>query len=210
MLPQESSRPFLIVLEGIDGTGKSTQARRLADLLRQRGATVLLDHEPTNGPWGQQLRASALTGRLSAAAELELFIQDRQQHVAEVISPALAAGHVVILDRYYFSNMAYQGAQGMDPEAIRCANESFAPVPDLLLLLDLPVDTALQRIHRRDSHANLFESRDNLQRCRDIFLRLRGEPYCHVIAADDDMETVFARMLAIVSNHPHCPSTPIS
>ncbi len=205
MSPPESNRRFFIVLEGIDGTGKSTQAQRLAASLRARGATVLVDCEPTAGPWGQKLRESAQSGRLSASEELEFFIQDRQQHVSETILPALAAGQVVILDRYYFSNMAYQGARGMDPESIRLANERFAPVPNLLLLLDLPVEQALQRIKQRDLNTNLFETRDNLQRCRDIFLSLRDEPFCHVIAADRDADSVFEHLLSIVTNHPHCP-----
>ena len=183
---------MFIVLEGIDGTGKSTQAKRLADDFRSRGKTVTLSREPTDGPWGTLLRNSAETGRLSPEEELQAFYNDRKQHVGELIKPALEAGHVVILDRYYFSMMAYQGARGFDPAVIRRENESFAPVPDLLLILDLDVDTALKRIGSRGDTANEFEQRANLQRCREIFLSLKNEPFARVIDANHSADEVAA------------------
>ena len=144
----------LLVLEGIDGTGKSTQSKLLAAALRERGMRVTSSREPTDGPYGTRLRNSATTGRLSPEEELQLFLQDRCEHVETLINPALEAGEVIILDRYYFSSMAYQGVRGFDPAEIRRVNEEFAPQPDLLLLLDLPVDTALERIGIRDGEAN--------------------------------------------------------
>ena len=180
MQPQQG---LFIVIEGIDGTGKSTQARILADHLRSHGSDVVLSREPTDGHWGKKLRESAQSGRLPPDLELEYFLNDRRQHVDELIAPALAAGKVVILDRYYFSTMAYQGARGIDPAEIRRKNEQFAPTPDLLLILDLDVDTALERIGSRGDSANEFEQRAALQTCRDIFLGLRHAPYCHIIDA---------------------------
>jgi len=172
---------MLIVLEGIDGTGKSTQTRLLAEWFESRGREVVRSREPTDGPWGRKLRESAADGRLSPEQELELFLKDRRQHVGELIGPALAAGKDVILDRYYFSTMAYQGARGFDPDEIRRRNEAFAPLPDHLFILDLPVDLALDRIGARGDTANEFEKRESLERCRDIFLSLRKEPYAHLI-----------------------------
>lgn len=189
---------MFIVIEGIDGTGKSTQARRLADHMISQGKTVVLSHEPTDGPWGTLLRNSADTGRLSPEKELETFLKDRQQHVTEKIAPALAAGHTVILDRYYFSTMAYQGARGFDPQEIRKRNEAFAPIPDLLLILDLDVDTAIARIGRRGDHTNEFEQRANLQRCREIFLTLRHEPFARVIPCADSLDEITKRILSEV------------
>src|SRR5690606_9901276 len=136
------------------GTGKSTQTKRLAEWLRGHGREVVLSREPTDGPWGTKLRESAATGRLSPADELNYFLNDRRQHVEETILPALHTGKFVVLDRYYFSSMAYQGARGGDPEEIRRLNEAFAPPPDLLLILDLEVDLALERIGRRGEVAN--------------------------------------------------------
>lgn len=189
----------LVVIEGIDGTGKSTQARRLAEWLEKKGREVVLSREPTDGPWGRKLRESAASGRLSPEEELQYFLNDRRQHVEEKILPALAAGKVVILDRYYFSTMAYQGSRGFDPAEIRRLNESFAPVPDLLLILDLDVDHALARIGHRGDTANEFEQRDALQRCRDIFLSLRGEAFARIIDSTGTLDDVTGRIEAAVA-----------
>lgn len=185
----------LIVIEGIDGTGKSTQATMLAEALRAQGHEVRQSFEPTNGPWGKKVRESATTGRLSIEEELSYFIKDRKQHVEELITPTVEAGNTVVLDRYYFSTMAYQGARGIDPQAIRVENEAFAPQPDVLLILDLPVDKALSRIGVRDGEANEFEQRESLQYCRDMFLSLKDEPFAHVISADQSIEAVHAEIM---------------
>jgi dTMP kinase len=187
---------MFIVIEGIDGTGKSTQAKRLAEHFTAMGRTVTLSREPTDGPWGTLLRNSANTGRLSPEEELETFLKDRRQHVAEKIAPALDAGQVVILDRYYFSTMAYQGSRGFDPVKIREDNEAFAPIPDLLLILDLNVDTALSRIGSRGDTANEFEQRANLERCRQIFLSLKDEPFARLIDANQSVDKVTQSILA--------------
>jgi len=186
---------MFIAIEGIDGTGKSTQAKRLAEYFRSQGREVTLSREPTDGVWGTMLRDSASTGRLSPQEELDAFLKDRQEHVTETIKPALAAGHVVILDRYYFSTMAYQGARGFDPQKIRADNEAFAPVPDLLLILDLDLDTALTRIGTRGDTANEFEQRSNLERCRAIFLSLKDEPFVRIIPSSASLDEVFAGII---------------
>lgn len=189
----------LIVIEGIDGTGKSTQATMLAESLRKAGHEVIQSFEPTNGPWGRKLRESATTGRLSIEDELDYFLKDRRQHVDELINPTVERGGIVILDRYYFSSMAYQGARGIDPSEIRKKNEAFAPLPDILIILDLDVDIALNRIGVRDGEANEFEQRESLQFCRDLFLSLKNESFAHVVDTDASIEEVHARVIAIVS-----------
>lgn len=191
---------LLIVIEGIDGTGKSTQAQRLGAWLNHQGREVVLSREPTDGPWGKKLRESAAAGRLAPADELEYFLNDRREHVAEKIAPALAAGQVVILDRYYFSTMAYQGARGFDPAEIRRLNEQFAPLPDLLLILDLDVDAAHTRIGVRGDTANEFEQRESLQRCREIFLSLQDEPFTRVIDSNGSLDDVAARIRQAVAS----------
>ncbi|MEK7953928.1 dTMP kinase [Luteolibacter soli] len=190
---------LFIVLEGIDGTGKSTQSRQLAEWFRDQGREVIASREPTDGPWGAKIRATAATGRLSPEEELEYFLKDRREHVEQLIAPALAAGKVVILDRYYFSTMAYQGSRGVDPGEIRRQNEAFAPVPDLLFILDLDVDTALSRIGGRGDTANEFEKHESLTKCREIFLGLAGEPFVHVISSGDGPEVVQERLREIVA-----------
>ena len=189
-----SEKGLFIVIEGIDGTGKSTQAKRLGEWFESQGREVVLSYEPTHGQWGKQLRDSMTEGRLSPEEELELFIKDRREHVETLIQPSLDAGKVVILDRYYFSTMAYQGARGFDPQSIRELNESFAPRPDLLLVLDLDVDTAHQRIGTRGDTTNEFEQRDTLTKCREIFLSLKDEDFVKVIDATADMDTVTERI----------------
>ena len=193
------SQGLFIVIEGIDGTGKSTQSKRLTEWFRSRGREVVLSREPTDGPWGKKLRESATTGRLSAEEELECFLNDRREHVQMSIKPALAEGKVVILDRYYFSTMAYQGARGFDPLEIRRRNEAFAPQPDLLLILDLSVESAHGRIGARGDTANEFEQRDTLTRCREIFLSLRDEPFACVIDAEPSLNEVTADILSVVT-----------
>jgi dTMP kinase len=186
---------ILIVFEGIDGTGKSSHAKRLASFFSSLGREVVLSHEPTNGPWGRKLRESAATGRLDAEQELEYFLRDRKEHVEQLIQPSLAEGKVVILDRYYFSTMAYQGLRGFDPADIRARNEAFAPVPDLLIVLDLDVDIALQRITGRGDQANHFEKREALEKIRETFLALRGEPFVRVIDASQTMDQIAAQIV---------------
>jgi dTMP kinase len=190
---------ILIVIEGIDGTGKSTQSLSLAAWLTSQGRQVVLSREPTAGPWGKKLRESAASGRLSPQDELEYFLKDRRQHVEELITPSLAAGKVVILDRYYFSTMAYQGARGFDPAEIRRHNETFAPVPNLLLIMDLDLDTALERIGARGDIANEFEQRENLERCREIFLALQAEHFVQVIDSHGTLDQVAQRIREAVA-----------
>lgn len=186
---------FLIVVEGIDGTGKSTQVRLLAEALRADGHHVVTSREPTDGPHGTRLRQSATTGRLSPQEELELFLKDRREHVDSLIRPTLDAGGIVILDRYYFSTMAYQGGRGFDPQEIRRANEEFAPQPDLLLHLDLPVDDALARVGARDGSANQFEQHEALQHCSDVFHSLTDD-FVRRIDTTQPIEAVHADILA--------------
>jgi len=192
------AKGYLIVIEGIDGTGKSTQATMLAEALRKSGREVVQSFEPTNGPWGKKLRDSATTGRLSIEDELEYFINDRREHVEQLIIPTIKSGGIVILDRYYFSTMAYQGARGIDPEVIRVKNETFAPQPDTLIILDLDVDIALQRIGVRDGQANEFEKRESLDFCRKLFLSLKDETYAYVIDANTEITEVNASVMAAV------------
>jgi dTMP kinase len=161
---------FLLVIEGIDGAGKSTLQRRLADWCRAQGRTVTTSREPTDGPHGRALRESARAGRLSPEAELELFLKDRHEHVTNLIKPALERGEVVILDRYYFSTAAYQGARGIDPQKIIVANQAFAPVPDLVFLLDLDPTASHQRIGSRGGAPDGFEGAVYLADVRKIFL----------------------------------------
>ena len=192
-------RGFLLVLEGIDGTGKSTLARSLAKWLRERGSEVITSREPTDGPHGTALRQTAKTGRLSLEDELALFLKDRAEHVTTLIAPALARGAVVILDRYYFSTAAYQGARGLDPQAIIAENETFAPIPDLVLLLDLDPATGSARITRRGDLLDDFEALDYQREVRRIFLAL-DRPFIRRVDASQETGHVFQKARAMVES----------
>lgn len=200
MIKRNDSGLF-IVIEGIDGTGKSTQAKMLQSALLAAGHKVKLDREPSDGPYGKMLRDSAITGRLSPQEELDLFHKDRQQHVDEMILPCLKNGEIVILDRYYFSTMAYQGQRGFDQAEIRATNEAFAPQPDLLFILDLPVDKAHERIGVRGDTANEFEQRDALQYCRDTFLSVSNEPFAKVISSIGSIDEIHQQMVEIALDY---------
>ena len=172
-------RGVLIALEGIDGAGKTTQAAAVAVRLAQVGLEVVSSKEPTNGVWGQRIRESAITGRMSADEELHAFTEDRRAHVAELIAPALKRGAVVIVDRYYYSTAAYQGPRGFDPVEIVRTNEEFAPRPDLLAVISVPVPIGLQRIASRGDVANTFERADTLQKSAEVFAAFSGEHVTH-------------------------------
>ena len=163
---------FLIAVEGVDGTGKTSLSALLAQWCGERGLACMLSKEPTSLRWGQELRQSAKDGRLTLERELELFELDRRQHVENSIGPALAAGSVVILDRYYWSTAAYQGSRGADPDAIMQHHATFAPRPDLVLVLDAEVDVGLHRIRARGDKPNEFEGKAALTKARAIFLQL--------------------------------------
>jgi dTMP kinase len=162
-----------IVFEGIDGAGKSHLAAYLADFLRKAGVTVTVSREPTHGPWGKQLRDSAATGRMSVNEELRLLTEDRRQHVRDVILPALSRGETVILDRYFYSTIAYQGSRGGDVDAIAASMTGEFPIPDIVFLIDVPAEVGLDRISQgRGETPNHFEQLDSLRAARDVFLNL--------------------------------------
>jgi dTMP kinase len=165
-------RGLLVAIEGIDGSGKTTQAQLLARFCIENQLSHVISKEPTRGKYGQLIRDSAIRGRLSVDEEIELLLQDRREHVQEIIAPALDEEKIVILDRYYFSTAAYQGAHGANPELILSSNEAFAPQPDLLVILDVPPQIGLQRIRERGDEPNKFETVDSLDHARAIFNRI--------------------------------------
>jgi dTMP kinase len=189
----------LLALEGIDGSGKTTQAGLLAEALKRRGLMVVLTREPTSGPAGQRLRRylSGPTRHLSPAEELARFVRDRRDHVAKVIKPALAAGRVVITDRYYYSSVAYQGALGLDPDRILAENEAFAPRPHLVFILTLPPAQAVARLSgSAERRRQVSEGQDYLEQVAAIYAALTG-PHIHRVDAAAAPEAVHAVLLKI-------------
>ncbi len=177
-------RGLFITLEGPDGGGKSTQAARLREKLRTRGAPVVFTREPGGTPVGEALREIILdpASQLSEQAEVLLYAASRAQNVEQVIRPALAEGKVVLADRFVDSSVAYQGyALGRGVEAVRQVN-AFATgglVPDLTLLLDVTPEVGLGRVDARGEGdaGDRIEQRqlDYHRRVREYYLALAKE-----------------------------------
>ncbi len=176
---------YLIALEGVDGTGKSTQCGLLAEYLESAGYPVVRLREPTQGVWGQKIRKILREGRgdVTPEEELQYFINDRKEDVEQNIAPALERGEIVLIDRYYYSTAAYQGALGFDPKQIIKDNEAFAPRPDLLLIIQVSLDESFRRIEQgRDSFSS-FEKREYLEKVQKIFDTFAGD---HIRRIDSD------------------------
>jgi dTMP kinase len=202
------TRGSLIALEGLDGVGKTTQARLVALFLGNLGLSVILTREPTNGPVGQKIRRIIAHGRqgLTPAAELDLFVADRREHVDNIIKPALAEGKIVITDRYYFSSLAYQGALGLDPRDILRRHEDFAPPPDLVIILELPLPEISRRLQQRGLPTS-FEKIDYLAKVAAIFEQLNAPCLVRVNGLGTASE-VNSRILAILSQYFNLPQKP--
>lgn len=193
---------ILIVIEGIDGSGKSTQARRLLNKLRALGYEAVAFREPTRGKWGRAIKKMAKqAGSLTPEEELDFFVKDRLENVRKNLRPSLAGKKAVILDRYYFSTIAYQGAKGISPARIRRVNEEFAVKPDLVFILDIEPGRGMGRIRGRKKKDLLFENERYLARVRRIFGGFRGRMFVHLDAGlpkDELSEMIAARVLRLL------------
>ena len=198
---------MFITLEGPDGSGKSSLLRSLSAWLEAAGCDVVATREPGSTPLGEQIRRLVLdtepkidrTGRADAL----LFAASRAQHVDEVIRPALARGAIVVCDRYADSSMAYQGAGSGVPLDELAAVQRFATgglVPDLTILLDLPVDAGLARKSAEVTRFEAYHDTDYHQRVRDAFLAFAAaEPdrYAIVDATRDEPGVLEASLAAL-------------
>ena len=164
-------RGYFIALEGIDGAGTTTQARRLAGRLRRTGRTVLLTREPSAGPVGRLIDRLITTCPTDQESTAEfhktlalLFAADRLDHLTREILPALSESRVVITDRYVLSSWAYQSVR-VEESWVREINRH-APMADLTLVLDAPVDVCMERVGRRKCRLQVFEHAAFLRRVR--------------------------------------------
>jgi dTMP kinase len=208
---------MFITLEGIEGSGKTTQIRRIAKWLKDAGRECLTTREPGGTSIGGQIRSVLLhpdNRDLAPMAELLLYVADRVQHLETLVRPALAAGKVVVCDRYFDATLVYQGyARGLDRNTIRQLHQLACNglTPDLTLLLDLDPEAGLarawRRIHADASHAkeSRFEKERLVfhQRVRAGYLDLAGlEPQRFaVIDAAVDEQAVGAQIEASLAAH---------
>jgi dTMP kinase len=189
--------PGLIVFEGIDGSGKTTLSKQYVTLLQKQGISVTWLREPTDSsPSGRKIRELATRcERIPVEEELQYFLDDRRFDVRSHILPALKRREVVVMDRYFYSNACYQGARGLDMGEILAVNRSFAPEAIQVFVIDIDIDTALDRILRnRGTTAKLFENRDFLIQVRKNYLDLAGD---HITFIDGlgDVLTVLQRIV---------------
>lgn len=203
-----TERGRFITLEGGEGAGKSTQAQHLADMLRRAGRSVVVTREPGGSQRSEMLRELLLAGRIApfgAEAEALVFAIARAEHVSETIRPALATGAWVISDRFHDSTWAYQGSAGVPAETLaRLDSIALGDLrPDLTLVLDLPVETGLQRAALRHERPDRFEAdaielhRTRRQAFRQIAAR---EPMrCAVIDASSEPAEVATAIAAVVN-----------
>jgi dTMP kinase len=206
-----AARGKFIVLEGIDGSGTTTQGNLLVTALERAGIRAIFTHEPSKGPFGLCLRQL-----LSGAAEdpscawdcmALLFAADRLDHVAREIEPALASGITVICDRYDLSSLAYQSATSPAGEGalpwLRALNAR-ALRPDLTLVLDLDADLAERRRALRGGPTELYETRELQRRLADIYAaaeRLVPEDSVAHVRAEGRVEEVQGRLFAEVAGY---------
>ncbi len=196
-------RGKFITFEGIDGSGKSTQLRLLADDLRFRGFNVIKTQEPGGTPLGRRLREAFLETEENVApmAELLCYAADRAQHVEFLIKPSLKEGKIVISDRYADATVAYQGAgRGFSPatikQVVKLATDGLKP--DLTLFFDLPVGNALQRMNKRNE---LGELKNRLDRENSEFYERVRDAYYEIIAKEPKRFRVIDATLSVEEIH---------
>ncbi|SMX43852.1 dTMP kinase [Maliponia aquimaris] len=213
MTAPERPWPGLFVsFEGIDGSGKSTQARRLHDHLRGSGHAAVLTREPGGSPGAEEIRALVLQGepdRWSAETELLLFTAARRDHLERVILPALQAGQIVICDRFADSTRMYQGRGGLRAKVDALHALMIGIEPDLTLLVDMPAEAGLSRAKARATAEERFEDfgLGLQQKMRAGFLALAAEypARFRVVDGNRDVDIVAEEILATVTPHLPCP-----
>lgn len=201
----EMNRGKLITFEGIDGCGKTTQLRLLAEELTGQGFSVVATREPGGTELGLKIRSALLDGgkgSVEPLAELLLYAADRAHHVRRVVEPALAAGQIVLSDRFYDATTVYQGyARGFELSLVNQLNElaTGGLKPDLTLLFDLDVETGLSRTHKRGAESVQPDRLDREplafhQQVRAAYLELaRQNPQrFRIIPAAGTIETTYA------------------
>ena len=184
---------FFICIEGIDASGKTTQAKLLVKNLNEKGYEAIYTSEPTYGFFGQILRRKILYGnrRVPAVIEALLFALDRLEHVEKEIEPALKEGKIVVSDRYVYSSIAYQGAAGLDLTWIEEINR-WAIKPDLAIYLDVPAEVVIKRLKEKRS---VMETLENQRKVREVYLKLVKEGKLLLVDGNRSVEEIEKEIL---------------
>lgn len=196
-----------IVFTGLDGCGKGEQIIRLVKYLYEKNKhkDVYLTREPSNGPFGQKLRQGILKEDKDPMEKarlcLDLYVKDREWHVNNIILPQLKKENIVICDRYHYDTMAFQQTQGIPLKEIIELNKNL-PKPDIVFLLDVDPETALERIEKRGIDKTKFEKLEFMKKLRENFLDLPNHinDNIKIIDAKKSIEEVFSDILKILEN----------
>ena len=190
----------LIVFEGLDGSGQSTQAKLLTEFLLQQGRPVVLTKEPTlDSEAGKKIR-KVLDKELKVESKKlqELFAQDRKEHLENLIIPALKEGKMVVSDRYFFSTFAYGTADGLDLEWLIKINNEFL-LPDLVFFLKVSPEICIQRIEKRGLTKTLFEKKEKLEKVWQVYKILPNRfENIYLIDGEKSIEDIFIEIRQIV------------
>ena len=190
-------RGRFILFEGIDGSGKSTQCDMLYSYAYAKGINCVKLYEPTRGEWGIKIRKMlSMDAPPPVEEQIDLFIRDRIEDVDQNIKPALDAGKTIIMDRYFYSNAAYQGCPEMPPEEIIRKNMDLNfPIPDRVYFLDIDPQTAIDRIKKRSTsgETELFEKLSFQQKVKKNYYSIIDEKFM-TINGDDDPEKIFTKI----------------
>ncbi|HSF47741.1 MAG TPA: dTMP kinase [Burkholderiales bacterium] len=193
-----------ITFEGIDGAGKTTHLRWLADYLRRRDLPVIVSREPGGTPLGEALRTILLSEPMHPETEALLMFAARREHVVHVIKPALDRGEWVLCDRFSDSTYAYQGGgRGVDEQKLRALEQWVHPglEPGLTLLVDVPVETALRRLSAGKDRFEQQE-RDFFSRVREAYLkRARAFDRFRIVDTSRELNEVRAELEVIISTY---------
>ena len=189
-----------IVFEGLDGSGQTTQAGLLKDLLQKNGFKVVLTKEPTlDSEAGKKIRqALDKVIKVEPCSLQELFTQDRKEHLENLVVPAIKEGKMVISDRYFFSTFAFGASDGLDLEWLIKINNEFL-LPDLAFILKVSPKTCVKRIERRGEGKKLFEKEKKLVRVWETYAILPNRfKNVYMIDGEKPIEEVFTEVKALV------------
>jgi len=189
-------RGAFICIEGIDASGKTTQAKILVKKLCRKNIDALYTTEPSKGKIGRLIRSHVLDRekRVPVALEALLFAADRIDHLENEVKPALEKGKIVICDRYLYSSLAYQGAADLSLDWIQRINQ-FVLVPDLAIFLDVPSEIGLQRLKRKKT---VMEKGANLQKVREVYLQMVRDGRMVKLNGDQPIKDVAKKILKVV------------
>lgn len=187
-----------ICVEGIDGSGKTTQAHILVEALKKEGFEAVYTTEPSNGVFGEMLRKHILEGsrRVPVVVEAVLFAVDRFDHIESEVKPLLKRGKIVVSDRYVYSSIAYQGASSLSKKWLKEINNR-AIKPDLSIFIDVPPEIVIGRINRQKS---VMETLQTQKRVREAYLKLVEEEDLLVIDGASAKKEVAERIQKVVFN----------